>query len=64
MLYIEVGPNGTADSIKVQRSLGMGLDEKAIEAVNKWRFRPGVKDGKPFLEVKSGSIKLKEIKTA
>jgi periplasmic protein TonB len=47
LLYVEVDPNGHATNIRVQRSLGLGLDEKAIEAVRKWRFRPGQKDGKP-----------------
>ncbi len=46
LLYIEVDPNGHATNIRVQRSLGLGLDEKAIEAVKKWKFRPGAKDGK------------------
>jgi protein TonB len=31
----------------VVRSLGMGLDEKAIEAMGKWRFTPAMKNGKP-----------------
>jgi TonB family protein len=47
LLYIEVDPSGRATNIRVQRSLGLGLDEKAIEAVKKWKFSPGKKDGKP-----------------
>ena len=29
------------------RSVGLGLDEKAIETVKTWKFDPGTKDGKP-----------------
>jgi len=47
LLYAEIGPDGRATNIKVQRSLGLGLDEKAIEAVKQWQFKPGEKDGKP-----------------
>jgi len=47
LLYIEVDPSGRATNIKVSRSLGLGLDEKAIEAVKQWKFKPGYKDGKP-----------------
>jgi TonB family protein len=47
LLYVEIGPDGRATNIKVQRSLGLGLDEKAIEAVRQWRFKPGEKDGLP-----------------
>ena len=33
--------------MKVARSLGMGLDQKAIEAVRRWTFEPAMKDDKP-----------------
>jgi TonB family protein len=47
VLSIVIDEQGRPRDIKVIRPLGMGLDEKAIEAVSKWRFRPGYKDGKP-----------------
>lgn len=46
LLAIVVDTDGVAKNIRVIRPLGMGLDEKAVEAVQKWRFRPGYKDGK------------------
>ncbi len=45
LLQVEVWPDGRAHNVRVIRSLGLGLDEKAIEAVQKWEFVPGKKDG-------------------
>jgi TonB family protein len=47
VLWLVVGPDGRAHDIHIYRSLGMGLDEKAIEAIHQWRFQPGRKDGVP-----------------
>ena len=46
VLSIEVDANGNVRNVRVQRGLGLGLDEKAIDAVSRWRFRPGLFDGK------------------
>jgi periplasmic protein TonB len=46
-LGLVVAPDGRPRDIHVISSLGMGLDEKAIEAVSHWKFEPAMKDGKP-----------------
>jgi periplasmic protein TonB len=46
MLAVIVDAEGHARDIHVVKSLGMGLDEKAIEAVEKWKFKPGMKGGR------------------
>jgi TonB family protein len=47
VLYVQIDPSGHATNVRVVKSLGLGLDEKAEEAVAKWLFTPGKKDGKP-----------------
>jgi TonB family protein len=47
VLSVVVGPDGRTHDIRVRRSLGLGLDEKAVETVRTWRFEPARKDGQP-----------------
>ena len=45
MVSAMVGADGYAHELRIARSLGLGLDEKALEAVRMWRLNPSVADG-------------------
>jgi protein TonB len=47
VLDVTIRADGTGKVNKVEQGLGNGLDEKAIEAFERWRFTPGTLDGKP-----------------
>jgi len=46
-LGVIIDRDGRPRNIRVVRSLGMGLDERAMSAVREWRFHPAMKDGQP-----------------
>ena len=48
VLSVVVTTEGKATNIQVIKGPGLGLDEKAVEAVRKWRFKPATQDGRPI----------------
>jgi len=46
VLIVEIDGNGRPGNIRVRRPLGYGLEERAVEAVSGWRFRPARRNGK------------------
>ena len=47
VLSLIVDPSGAPRDLQVVMPLGLGLDEKAVEAVSTWKFKPAQKDGEP-----------------
>ena len=47
VVAIVVDANGRVVQPRIVKSLGLGLDEKALEAALKWTFHPGTLNGKP-----------------
>ena len=47
LVHLIVDEKGLPQDVKVVRGLGMGLDEKAMEAVKQYRFKPAMRGGVP-----------------
>lgn len=47
LILADIDERGIPVNIRVARPLGLGLDERAVDAVKQWRFRPGTRNGKP-----------------
>lgn len=47
LLWLVVTPDGSVRNVRIVRPRGLGLDEKAVEAVSIWKFEPARKDGRP-----------------
>ena len=58
ILYLEVNGEGDLARAEVIQSLGLGLDEKALEAVRQWRFKPATKDGEPVTVAQSAEVRF------
>jgi len=46
-VYLIVDANGNPSHVRVVRGVGMGLDEKAVDAVRQYKFKPAMQNGKP-----------------
>ena len=47
LVYLQVDAQGRPTHVHVLRGIGLGLDEKAVEAVRQYKFKPALEDGKP-----------------
>lgn len=48
IVSVLVTEEGSPSDIKILKSMGMGLDESAMECVSQYRFKPAMKDGEPI----------------
>jgi len=59
LISLIVDAQGNPQNPRVVRPLGMGLDEKALEAVRKYKFKPAMKGGKPVAVMMSIEVNFR-----
>lgn len=59
VVTVELGADGRVHNARVASALGFGLDRKAVEAVDQWKFRPATKDGAPVSVVATIEINFR-----
>jgi TonB family protein len=54
-----VDKNGMPQNVHVTKGVGMGLDEKAVEAVKQYQFKPATENGKPVAVFENIEVNFK-----
>jgi len=49
LVYLQVDTSGHPINVRVLRGIGLGLDQKAMEAVRQYKFKPAMENGKPVV---------------
>lgn len=61
LIGLVVDEDGNPGSVQVKKSLEKDLDERAVEAVKQWKFKPGTRQDKPVAVRVSIEIKFKRL---
>jgi len=59
LIEVAVDETGKPADVKVLSPIGFGLDNRAMDAVRQWSFRPGIKDGRPVKSVTTVEVKFR-----
>jgi TonB family protein len=59
LIEVAVDETGKPGEVSVLSPIGFGLDNRAIDAVRQWTFRPGARDGKPVASIATVEVKFR-----
>jgi TonB family protein len=46
-VLVTVQPNGIPTNVRISKGVRQDVDKAVVDAVQKWRFKPATRDGKP-----------------